>query len=528
VRITPLRQLAPIAITFAAACAFDPPKLGLRPDPNGRDAGEVDLGTPSLDTGAVADSGTARDADAIDGAADVSIAEEDGGVDAESLDGDLDGGPLDADPLDAGAPDAPPPDTGFDAGPQVCTAGSRTCAGRVLRTCNNTGTGFDPAMDVTCDFTCTNDACTYASNLDRATYGACDGTAEPLNPPPNSTVTLLANSISCAPHCGNAGTVTINAAGSVAQNPLPAITWYCLSSLRLDSNVTFVLGTAATAPTAPVAIFVDGDVDIRTTLNLRGANAGATAAGAGGPGGGNGGPWNASVGSAGLGRCGGDPGARQGTVMDWAPGGGGGGGFGGTGGRGGNSTNPSANATGTGGDGGATCGTPELIPLEGGSGGGSGADGSCGSNCGWAGGGGGGVIQISSRTRIDIASGGAIDVSGGTGHGVGGGLSSRGGGGGGGAGGGVLLEAPVVSVAGTLTANGGGGGASGAGSGGAGATGATKDGTNGRDFSAAAQGGAGGGGGGGHIRINAATNPECPTNLSPEQICTTGGLRSSP
>jgi hypothetical protein len=525
VRITRLHQLAPIVITFAAACAFDPPKLGVRPDPNARDAGQVDLGAAVSDSGA-ADSG-AIDAPASD-APIVDAEPLDTGLDAETIDGDLDAGPLDAETLDGEAPDVTPPDTGFDAGPQICSPGARTCVDRTLRTCNATGTAYDPALDVICDFTCSNEACTYASNLDRATYRACDATAEPLNPPANATITLLAGSISCAPHCGNAGTTTINAAGSVAQNPLPAITWYCLSSLRIDSNVTFVLGTGASAPTSAVAIFVDGDVEIRSALNLRGGNGGSTAAGAGGPGGGNGGPWNASTGSAGGGRCGGQPGERQGAVMDWAPGGGGGGGFGGTGGRGGNGSNPSGNASATGGDGGSTCGTAELIPLEGGSGGGSGADGSCGSNCGWAGGGGGGVLQISSRTRIDIASTGAIDVSGGTGHGVGGGLNSRGGAGGGGSGGGVLLEAPIVTIAGTLTANGGAGGPSGAGTGGTGAILAEKDGGDGRDFSNVAQGGSGGGGGGGRIRINAEMNPQCPANVSPEQICTTGGLRANP
>lgn len=78
------------------------------------------------------------------------------------------------------------------------------------------------------------------------------------------------------------------------------------------------------------------------------------------------------------------------------------------------------------------------------------------------GGGGGGAVQIVSRTRITLTSGGTIDASGG-----GGGVGGAGkGGGGGGAGGAILLEAPIVVLDGpavVLSTKGGGGGSSGAG-----------------------------------------------------------------
>ncbi|MEO6773597.1 MAG: hypothetical protein ABI467_11360 [Kofleriaceae bacterium] len=63
----------------------------------------------------------------------------------------------------------------------------------------------------------------------------------------------------------------------------------------------------------------------------------------------------------------------------------------------------------------------------------------------------GGALQFVSRTSMTVASTGTVDVGGGGG----------GDGGGGGAGGNVLVEAPVVSIDGGITANGGSGGACG-------------------------------------------------------------------
>jgi hypothetical protein len=93
--------------------------------------------------------------------------------------------------------------------------------------------------------------------------------------------------------------------------------------------------------------------------------------------------------------------------------------------------------------GGKAYGNATNVPLLGGSSGGSGTG---------VGGGGGGAIQIDSATSIQVTAVGTINAGGG------GGGATRSGGGSGGA---ILLEAPSVSVAGTLAANGGGGAESG-------------------------------------------------------------------
>jgi hypothetical protein len=91
--------------------------------------------------------------------------------------------------------------------------------------------------------------------------------------------------------------------------------------------------------------------------------------------------------------------------------------------------------------GGAAYGTQTITPLLGGSaGGGEGGN--------FGGGGGGGAIQILSSTSITIGGTGLINAGG-----AGGVDGNQAGGGSGGA---ILLEAPTVTVAGTLAANGGG------------------------------------------------------------------------
>lgn len=136
--------------------------------------------------------------------------------------------------------------------------------------------------------------------------------------------------------------------------------------------------------------------------------------------------------------------------------GGGGGGFGTPGANGasaGSTCAPIANGGGAGDEHGA----PVLAILEGGgSGGAGGGDAACAT----AGGGGGGAVQLSARSRILVT--GAIDAGGGGGRGgvVCPGHSSHAGGGGG-AGGAIYLEAPMVDLMGTVTANGGGGGGGG-------------------------------------------------------------------
>ncbi|HLL21398.1 MAG TPA: hypothetical protein VK427_04660 [Kofleriaceae bacterium] len=158
----------------------------------------------------------------------------------------------------------------------------------------------------------------------------------------------------------------------------------------------------------------------------------------GGPGGVSGNP---SVTPSG---CRGRAGRSNATVGSaFGEGGGGGGGLH-DGGDGGPST--IANPTGVGG---TTCAAPSAIPLRGGSSGGHG-----GQDVGNAGGGGGGAIMLVAMDAVTItgivASPGAGGMSATTGSG---------GGGGGGSGGAILVEAPRVNIAGSLSANGGAGAA---------------------------------------------------------------------
>jgi hypothetical protein len=121
--------------------------------------------------------------------------------------------------------------------------------------------------------------------------------------------------------------------------------------------------------------------------------------------------------------------------------GGGGGGYGSFGGNGGSNNN----------SGGFPRGASTITPLLGGSGGGGGDS---HSNSG-RGGGGGAAIHLLANGPITIVSGGGINAGACGGRA---GTGSNDGGGGGGAGGAILIEAPTVSVGGTLAVNGGGGG----------------------------------------------------------------------
>lgn len=154
---------------------------------------------------------------------------------------------------------------------------------------------------------------------------------------------------------------------------------------------------------------------------------------------------------------------------------------------------------------GAVYGAAEVMPLRGGSAGGSGEVGSSGA--------GGGAIQIAAATQIDIASSGVIHVGGAGGNFGGEPTQPAAGGGSGGA---VLLQAPSIRLAGTVSANGGGGGGTGVSSDsgayatadGVAAAGGTPNGGVGSsvDDPAGSSGtdNAGGGGGAGWIRLETA------------------------
>jgi hypothetical protein len=129
-------------------------------------------------------------------------------------------------------------------------------------------------------------------------------------------------------------------------------------------------------------------------------------------------------------------------------------------------------------------------------------------------------VQVAARISITIP--GEISARGGTGYGVVGDID---GGGGGGAGGGVLLESPMIAIAGSLVVDGGDGGPSAAGVGGAGATGVHAA-LAGASFTGTSQGGAGGGGGGGIVQLRS-VGAACVAGISPTSACVLGMLTTA-
>jgi hypothetical protein len=233
----------------------------------------------------------------------------------------------------------------------------------------------------------------------------------------------------------------------------------------------------------PVIVVVRGSVNIQGQVLVNAIN------GAAGPGGFEGTNPGPGVG-------------QNGVSAGFPNSGAGGGSFCGVGGAGAASSPPAA-------QGGATYGNAALVPLFGGS-----AGGLTNSASASAGPGGGGAIEIAAGEQIVIGEFGAINA--------GGGGSTLGWQGyfAGGSGGAILLEAPSITVSGTLAANGGGGGELEGGNGGDatantqpapgyggiggnGSAGATVNGSSavlvdgGSDFGS-------GGGGAGRIRINTA------------------------
>jgi len=223
--------------------------------------------------------------------------------------------------------------------------------------------------------------------------------------------------------------------------------------------------------------------------------------------------------------AGGGPGAGRGATVSGERRAGSGGAFCGVGGAGGAEQRGTPNAKS------APYGTLELVPLVAGSAGGAGAIVGVSAR-------GGGAIQIVAGSSIVVEAGGAISAPGGGGSiGALAGSQEASGGGSGGA---VLLEAPIVRVAGSVVANGGGGGQGdagdvgedghsdgapalggqkdlGRGRGSHGGNGSAGDDANGADGSATANNSAGGGGGGaGRIRVDTRSGtPEITGRLSP-------------
>jgi len=154
-----------------------------------------------------------------------------------------------------------------------------------------------------------------------------------------------------------------------------------------------VLRFRRNALNTPVYLLATGDVTVSGTIELPGGRGSASAPGLGGPGGFDGG----SPGSVGLpgGDGHGPGGGKAGSGTD-GPDEAGGGGFGAA-----TAVSPVAKR-------GGTYGSPLLIPMVGGSGGGG-----VGGATGWGGGGGGGALLIASDTQITIA--GTVSANGGAG-----------------------------------------------------------------------------------------------------------------
>ncbi len=446
---------------------------------------------------------------------------------------DADDGPVvDADRGDGGD-DAGPQDAAVDAPPdavRVCATGDAMCTGRDRLVCKADRTGFE--LDRTCGLTCEpGGVCTAASNLPVSFQAACLGGS--------TTRALVLTGSAEARIVRTGGDVTIECTGSCApgeSSSIPATRFdasgaplaaFCLRDLAIAPGAMLV-GTpisaiSATADSHPaIAIFVAGTAVINGTIRLDGEVGGITLGGAAGLGGGMGGsaPANDVGGNPGQGTCPGSGGTIAPALA--AAGGGGGGGGGGTGGAGGDGVGRAQTAAG--GPGGGVCTPANLMPLRGGSGGGSGADGNCAEPCGRPGGGGAGALQIAATSSISTGASGVISASGGAGASALNGASQiPSAAGGGGAGGGVLLEAPTMTLAGSVLVLGGGSGSSVGGAGGTGA-GTGLNGGDGADLNLTG-GGPGGGAAAGRVRLNTATFATCPANAAfPVAACSVGVL----
>jgi len=297
---------------------------------------------------------------------------------------------------DAGGDDGMMPDTVPPDGSD-CTGPSIECADNdTLRTCSGAGVAYH------------DDPCAWG----------CTGPS---------------GSAHCANLVPHAGAVT-----KADTMNLSALSEPTLTDVTINGD-TGEIGTASNASSVRAAgtgpgIVSDDAITSTAVINASGpcTNLGRTTGGGeAGPGGFRGGEQY----MAGSGQGGGGPGT-SGNPDE----GGGGGGHGGTGGLGGGNSGSAGVAY-----------EATIANLIGGSGGGGAGGGGANSQ---SGGGGGGAVQLISNKTIGITSGG-INAGGC------GGFSTTGpdGGAGGGAGGTIVLEAPSITIAGTLAVNGGGGGA---------------------------------------------------------------------
>lgn len=467
-----------IGTTFSG-CTLPRSTLG-----TGQDTGaELDEGL--LDTG-VGDDGSITDADLDTGGR-----QDDGGQDA-STDAGLDGATPDA--------GCSPVGTSCGAGGVVeCAAdGSTTliapcasvCVAETPPRCGHVAPSH--VVDHTLITASTTDLVVHAGQ--RVQLDTASG-----------AITLLPSTQLRAP--GGSGDTSGLLFRTQSQPSGPELAIFSVGALTVEAGgLLTAVGSRGVVLLASGAVLVQGTVDV-------GAN-GRTH----GPGGYDGGDHRV----AGGGPSGGGAGANDGPTIQS---GGGGGGHGGEGGAGGDELGAGVHAVG--GAGGPASSDVDGALLLGGSGGGGGADGASGGR----GGGGGGILQISSDASVTIASGGVVRAPGA------GGYHGNQGGGGGGAGGAIFLEAPVLTLDGTVSANGGGGagggasgtdgvrgddamgggpgsGAAGGGDGGHGAGATVLDGMAGT----MGDGGGGGGGGGGRLWLSSAVGPAGSGVLSPAPV----------
>jgi hypothetical protein len=313
----------------------------------------------------------------------------------------------------------------FDAA--TCPMASLECLGSdVLRTCTGPGA---IAQDTRCGWGC----------FDADSVGAHCGVVQPAGgaviPTDLQDLDTLAElALEGATIDSSSGTIVVGqtTVRSAGLGVISGIDYEVRGGVAVFRARSALLGDLALTGAYPIAIAVDGDVAITGDIDARGpcttklggpggAAGGANHNGGSGAGGGGGGNSQTVAGAgAGYGAIGGDGGAGMGNRTTGGP----------------------------------TYGDPLIAALVGGSGGGAGGASVLQQSP--HGGGGGGGVQLVSNSRIILT--GTINAGGCGGLG---GDQITASGAGGGAGGTVLLEAPMISLAGSIGANGGGGGGGG-------------------------------------------------------------------
>jgi hypothetical protein len=543
------------------------------------DSGESTDASSTLDVSAADDGGdSTQDADLADHPSDNAAGDVDSSPDAPTrMDGSREGSPDSATPPSDGPTDVPSPSDAADASSNCdasscpvtvsaavawsCARGacngtcsqSSTCAcasdsecgsgkcveatGRNDQSCGAACTGSGPADGFGCELASPGIPATCATTFGYApsnfapasllghapaapTTIGCDLTYD------SSSHAFTACSGSCTGNFCSGATAPYIAPGVAQTGGGPNVDILVFSSLTLDAgNTLSIVDSAAGGGGNAVILAVFGNATIAGTIHAdgsTGATGGAVNTNSPGASGAGGNSGCTSSSSAGSGLNGGP--SCSNPTNDCRDSGGGGGGGSASGGSG------AAGVSGAAGSAGAARANGSISPLRGGCPGGTSGGWACTSY----GGGAGGAVQISAAGVLSVS--GTITANGGAGGSSNCsatfalcGITYGGGGGGGGSGGAILLEGHGVNVTGSTLVNGGAGGASqGGGSGGAGGTSASSTGANGNGANGGvgcspASGAAGGGGGGyGYLHVNGsepAAASSCVTSLSPAPVC---------